>query len=383
MKKLFLLVLCLTLVLSCSKDSGKNYSIEVIDGIKVIKNTNIPSIEDLVISAKEIFRIEGIDDSNEGTAREMVWPRFLDTDSKGNIFIIDMGSSSVKKFDKNGKFIKSFGSKGTGPGELDRPFMIALLNDIVFVAGSSARRISKFDTDGNYISEFLIKGTLPRYLQPLGKDKFICFKMLFHQFEKGEEQTFNLVITDSQFQDISTILEWRKRFDPASNDFLDQFTPYAVGADKIFAAENSEDLYKIKVFDFSGQLLYIIQKDYHKIPFNKFELDELNSTLEKTEKKFGAQEYQPIKSTYKKAINGMYYDKEGRLFVASSVKRNQENRYDFLVDVFKDGIFLKKIKLDIAKGHDFTKIHDEKIFFRGNRIYYINEAEAVIKVFEY
>ena len=69
--------------------------------------------------------------------------------------------------------------------------------------------------------------------------------------------------------------------------------------------------------------------------------------------------------------------------VASPVKRNQANRYDFLVDVFKDGVFLKKIKLNIAKGYDFVKLHDVKIFFKGSRIYYLNELEAMVKVFEY
>lgn len=79
----------------------------------------------------------------------------------------------------------------------------------------------------------------------------------------------------------------------------------------------------------------------------------------------------------------MYYDKDGRLLVASSVKRNRDNRYDFLVDVFKDGVFMKKIKLNIAKGYDYVKSHDRKIFFKGDRIYHLNELEAEVIVFEY
>ncbi len=64
--------------------------------------------------------------------------------------------------------------------------------------------------------------------------------------------------------------------------------------------------------------------------------------------------------------------------------RNETNRSDFLVDVFKDGVFLKKIKLDIGKkGYDFVKLHDEKIFFKGDRIFYLDETEALIRVFEY
>jgi hypothetical protein len=69
--------------------------------------------------------------------------------------------------------------------------------------------------------------------------------------------------------------------------------------------------------------------------------------------------------------------------VASSAARNKTNRYDFLVDVFKDGVFLKKIKLDIAKGYDFLKLYDEKMFFKGGRIFHLDSAAAEIKVFQY
>lgn len=383
MKKLVLLLVFFALIVGCTKREKKNYIIEVIDGVKVFKNMNIPSDENLEIKPGEIFVIEGLDKNNEGSARELAWPRFLDIDSKGNIYIVDTASASVKKFDKNGEFITSFGRQGNGPGEMIRPFMIALIDDIVLVAGNSAQRISRFDTAGNFIDEFIIKTALPRYLQPVGKDKFVCFKRSYQQTDKGLYQGFNLAVTDTQFRDIAVLLEYKRKFNPAVNDFLEMFTPYAVGKDRIFVAENSESLYKINVFDFSGTLLYSIEKEYDKVLFDQSELDELNQTLEKIIKRFGNPDYQPIKTRYKKAINSMYCDEEGRLLVASSVERNQGNRYDFLVDVFKDGVFLKKIKLGIAKGYDFLKIHDEKIFFKGGRIYHLDESTAVIKVFEY
>ena len=102
-----------------------------------------------------------------------------------------------------------------------------------------------------------------------------------------------------------------------------------------------------------------------------------------TFKKIGRPYYPPLRSKYKKSINSIYFDKEGRLLVASSVERNQANRYDFLVDIFKEGIFLKKIKLNIGRGYDYVKLQDRKIFFKGSRIYYLDELEAEVIVFEY
>ncbi len=79
----------------------------------------------------------------------------------------------------------------------------------------------------------------------------------------------------------------------------------------------------------------------------------------------------------------MYYDKTGRLLVAASVERTAANKEHFLVDVFKDGVFLNRAKLDICNGHDYLKIFDEKIFFKGDRIFHINEPESLVTVFEY
>lgn len=383
MKKLILVLVFFVMITNCSKDDGKNYTIEVVKGVKVYKNTNKESVIHLDLSPKEVFRIVGMDESKAGTDQEILWPRYLDVDSKENIFIVDTGSSSVKKFDRNGSFVKSFGRIGRGPGEMERPYMIAILNDIVYIADPGSSRMIKFDTDGNFIGNFpLIKG-FPSLLQTVGKDKFICFLNTFERTKKGGYRGFNLVLLDTQFREIATLYEYKRLFNPAYNDILDGFTAYAVGENKISVADNSDNHYKINVFDFNGELLYSIEKEYQKVPFTKIELKILNDTLEKTLKKMERRDYQPIRLKYKKSINSMYYDKKGRLLVAASVKRDETNKNDFLVDVFSDGVFLKQIKLDIATGYDFFKAYDEKIFFKGSRIYYSNETEAVVKVFAY
>jgi len=383
MKRLILLAVCFAVLVGCSQKVEKNYTIEVINGIKVYKNSNKPSAANLVISPGEIFRIGGLNESTEGTGSEFTWPHFLDIDSNGNIYIVDSGSSSIKKFDKNGTFIKSFGSKGHGPGEMIYPFMVVIQENIVFVADPGGRRIVKFDTDGNFINNIIIESRFPGYMQAVGSDKFICFRNKLVRSDENPYRSLNLVLVDTQFREIATLQNYKIKFDPRCNDFLDLYTAYAVGKDEIFVGVNGEDQYKINVFDFNGKLLYSIEKEYQKVTFSKMELDELNNTLEKVLKKFGNPVYIPVKSRPKKAINIIYYDKEDRLLVASSIPRDKTNRYDFMVDVFKDGVFLKKIKLDIAKGYDFLKLYDEKMFFKGGRIFHLDAAAAEIKVFQY
>ena len=82
-------------------------------------------------------------------------------DAAGNIYVADgLGNARIAKFDKNGKFIKSWGSKGLMPGQFNEPHGIALdAQGNVYVADRANRRIQVFDGDGNFKRQFLNAGT--------------------------------------------------------------------------------------------------------------------------------------------------------------------------------------------------------------------------------
>jgi hypothetical protein len=77
-------------------------------------------------------------------------------DSAGNIFISDgYGNSRVAKFDKNGWFVKSWGSKGSEPGQFDKASSIATdAQGNVYVADRGNKRIQVFDNDGGFKAQF-------------------------------------------------------------------------------------------------------------------------------------------------------------------------------------------------------------------------------------
>jgi len=79
-------------------------------------------------------------------------PTDVTWDAAGDIFVSDgYGNSRVVKYDKNGRFITSVGTKGAAPGQLNLPHSITSdAKGNVYVADRSNRRIQVFDNDLTY-----------------------------------------------------------------------------------------------------------------------------------------------------------------------------------------------------------------------------------------
>jgi DNA-binding beta-propeller fold protein YncE len=81
--------------------------------------------------------------------------------TNGDIFVSEGHADAadaparVLKFDKSGKFIKSWGKRGNGPGEFIQPHALAFdSKGRLFVGDRSNNRIQIFDQDGNYLAEW-------------------------------------------------------------------------------------------------------------------------------------------------------------------------------------------------------------------------------------
>jgi DNA-binding beta-propeller fold protein YncE len=77
-------------------------------------------------------------------------------DAAGNIFVADgLGNARIAKFDKNGKFMKSWGKRGSGDGEFANVRSIAVdAHGNVYAADGGNRRVQVFDNDGNFKTAF-------------------------------------------------------------------------------------------------------------------------------------------------------------------------------------------------------------------------------------
>jgi len=81
---------------------------------------------------------------------------------KGGLFIADGEgpNTRVVKLSKDGKFLKWWGGKGTGPGQFDMPHSIAIdSKGRLYVADRSNNRIQIFDQDGKFLNQWTNFGT--------------------------------------------------------------------------------------------------------------------------------------------------------------------------------------------------------------------------------
>jgi hypothetical protein len=73
-------------------------------------------------------------------------------DAAGNIFVSDgYGDSRIVKYDKNGRFIKAMGTRGTQPGQFNLPHTLATdASGNVYVGDRGNARVQVFDNDLNF-----------------------------------------------------------------------------------------------------------------------------------------------------------------------------------------------------------------------------------------
>jgi len=80
--------------------------------------------------------------------------RSIQVDNQDNIYALDTKETKIKVFDKNGKFLRSFGKKGQGPGEVDRPYRMELTRDNrLVIADMGNNKLVYLGFDGSLVRE--------------------------------------------------------------------------------------------------------------------------------------------------------------------------------------------------------------------------------------
>lgn len=93
---------------------------------------------------------------------ELLGPQYMDTDESGNIYVTDFGNARVCVFNSEGEGLFTFGTKTGDFDGLQAPSGIAVLNDCVYVADAVSGTIYMFDYAGNYLDVLVPLNTFVR-----------------------------------------------------------------------------------------------------------------------------------------------------------------------------------------------------------------------------
>jgi DNA-binding beta-propeller fold protein YncE len=104
-----------------------------------------------------------------------IGPQNLCFDGEGYLYVVDYGNRRISKFDPDGVFVLSFGSRSAAFSGLLSPTGIVALQDRVYVADSAARRILSFDRNGEYRGALIAEGLRgPESLAPLDDGRILA-----------------------------------------------------------------------------------------------------------------------------------------------------------------------------------------------------------------
>ena len=339
MKKIVLCSLILLFLFYCSSQKTK-VDKKIEDGVEIILNHIEPypiKGEPSVLKLEKELSIDfaslwighmGIADAVD-----------FEVDSEGSIyFFVRHGGNLIFKFDKQGNFIKSFGQKGQGPGEIQYIVWTGLDDqDNLFVSDNGNRKILFFTNEGEFIKDIRYPPNVG-LLYPLSNGNY--FGLWNNQPRHGAYKwAFSLY--DSEFKEIK---------------LLDSQNVYSLDIEgmrgivsKPFTANNitkkniylvCEDRgYELLKYDLEGNLVQKICKKYEPIEVSDQVIQERKEQYEKYGMKIWFPEFWP-------PIGDFFLDDDGRIFVMTfEIGKNPK---EHIFDIFNpEGVFIGKTSLNV------------------------------------
>jgi len=310
------------------------------NGVKVVKNPAEPLYGTFVFDLQEDLKIGG--DPNDAPS---YFPKggVLSVDDKGNLFFADRGNVRVQMYDQAGKFVRTIGRKGQGPGEY-------IFSGQVFfdVDGNTcvrdARQFVVFGKDGVFKKKILISTFLNQLMIGPGGSIVGTTQPSAAQGDPKHE----LIMLDPEGKMFRTITEFKGELAQSKKAIIihwysSNFAFSLLTADT-FAYGFSDD-YKIFVADRTGKTVLIMEKQEKPKAITAKE-----KALTEKEGMFawmgisGEPDPRDIRYPDHRPYFGRFYnDDAGRLYVIRH-RSILEKEAPQDVDVFsKDGVYLYKM----------------------------------------
>jgi hypothetical protein len=353
------LVLAPFISVSCRKQAaGWKGSIERRDGLTIVKNPKAPLYGPEICEIKKDLTIGKAEGEKEYIFSEIGG---MDADGDGNIYIIDRADAHVRVFDNKGRYLRTIGHKGEGPGETQFPVFIQITSkNEVFVYDYAGRAVF-YSLAGRFLRQSPTgRPCLPVKLDSSGNLTGLEISapppvggIILKKFDSG----FRLIaVIAREEQGISKVLDIGK---PA-------LCCCAMPSDQLVWGNSGE--YVLHVLNVKGDLVKTIEKEYDPVAITSKDKE---AYKKKYEGPLQAGAFRLNFHDHFPAFSAISADDAGRIFVRTY--EHVEGTVDsFYYDVFYvDGRYIAKLPLKVGlnrecvwKNHKLYAIESEEQGFQ-------------------
>ena len=367
-------VILLFLISGCAKQDRIERVVE--NGVEVVINHEEPYRVNAQPASLVLEKETSIDMEKDDIARiGLPDVRGVRADSEGNIYLwrYERAEKFLFKFDKKGTFLKSFGSKGQGPGEIQRVSYCSIdSRDNIIISDGANRKILFFNSIGEVSQEIRYPLNMTDAV-PLENGKFLVIR---HITDASGARSIRLVLTDPDFEEINELdvfkqppfIKGGKNKMPL-RAFLFE---WRITKDKICIG-NEQRGYEILVFDLEGNLQRKIRKEYRPLSLPEKLREEAEDYLSKNP---NAKQWFYVPEEIP-SYNSFFIDDEDRVYVMTYEKVLNEDEY--VHDVFtSDGVYFARQSLK-SYGKVRWNLEPPSVVARNGRLYCLQEKESGYK----
>ncbi len=372
---LFLSVLMMFVCCQQQKAEWKG-TIEEVNGVTVVKNPKEPIYDERMISLKEDLSI-GVDEGDENYM--FSYPFDIDSDSHGNIYVLDFTERTIKKYDKQGIFRKNLGRKGQGPGEFERPYGFCIsAQDLIYAADS--RKIEILNSDGIYQKAIRLKNFIDQISINYENELIILWRESTQEDEDTRRRMSKIGKYDAQNETLEYFFSKEKPLysDIQSEEYsiripYERFDTDSKG--NIYVGTTNE--YEMYVYSPGGELVLRFSREYTPFPIDREIKAKAMKQLSKSGFRINLQEYEKLIDCHP-IFGSISVDENNRVWIKlfHPLGEDEVREYTFF-DVFSsEGKYLFEVRINrdiigqpvFKNGYAYTLARNESGYSRALRL---------------
>jgi hypothetical protein len=384
-RKVSALIFCLLLLLVSCKQKSAEPKIETANGVIFVHNPAIPLLPDRAVSFEEEFTLKEKDEAGE--IRLFKPGRYI-IDEKDEIYISDESDTAIKVFDAQGKYLRTIGRKGDGPGEFEMVGDMTILPDgRLLVTDYQARRTSFFSPDGQFLSSFQWKKFFARIYLATSSS---CTLSETTVSEQGTELWVKTI--DFNGEEIGSFGKFTfpemKRLQ-LGDGMIATSVPWTPSS--VFAGDRKNqwlyhclnDKYLIEVYGQQGKLIRKIERPYEPVPVTDEDINKIKARFADRPDSPGAKLYAQMEFPKVKPVaERLLVDSEANLWVETNEEKKEGEKSFRAYDIFNpDGFYEARVWSELtpgsfANGKMFRLAEDDQTGMRVLKRYRVVWGEA-------